>query len=328
MRRNVLILAGIAMMLAIVLSIGSQLTGFSVFSANDPISIQGSQFPSNRFFYLAEEMGFFDEEGVDVVIKEIPDEQAVQAFAAGELDFLHLSPDWYAIVRSQGVQGKQLMLFEIASAAEGMAVSKDIDSLSDLKGKRVAVWEGTILHFQLLLMLESWNISEKDIEIISLPPDAAMIAFISEDVDAAAAYEPWLSQYGEREGAKLLYTDKDMPLEMVSSLVASDEVLRERPEDVSAFLRGFFRAVAFYREHPNEANEIMGRSIGISADDFKFFMDRTKVLDYDESMGLVHDGSMEEITDAVNRVWLREGILQRPLTVEESYDTGFLENLY
>src|SRR3989338_7668917 len=223
-KKNAIILTAVIVLLVFAVSIGSQFTGLAVFSADkDPVSILGSQFPSNRFFYLAEEKGFFDDEGIDVIIKEMPDEQAVQAFAAGELDFLHLSPDWYAIAKSQGIEGKQVLFFEKAVAADGMVVSEDIDSLADLKGKKVAVWEGTVLHFQFLLMLNAEGITKEGIEIISLPPDTAMIAFISGDVDAAATYEPWMSQYKEREGAKLLYTDKDIPLEMVSSLVASDE---------------------------------------------------------------------------------------------------------
>ena len=118
-----------------------------------------------------------------------------------------------------------------------------------------------------------------------------MIAFISKNVDAAAAYEPWLSQYKEREGAHILYADKDMPIPIMSSLIASDKVIKERPEDVKAVMRGFFKAVEYWEQNPVEANEIMGKSIGISGDEFAYFMEMTTILDYESSLNIFKDGT-------------------------------------
>ena len=296
-------------------------------TSNHKINIPGSQFPSNRFFFLAQEKGFFKQEGVDAVVRDIPDDQVIQAFAAGEFDFLHVSPDWFAIIKSQGVDGNQILYFEKCIFCEGLAVSKNITSLKDLKGKKVALWEGTLLHFQLLLALKDQGLTKDDIEIVSLPPDQAIIAFIAGDVDAAAAYQPWLSQYKEREGAKLLYVDKDLSIPGFSSLAASNDMIKNRPEDVKAVLRGYFRAVEYWKENTTEANEIMGKSIGISGAEFQQYMNMTHMLDYEESVGMIKDGTVDNMINQANDIWLKEGIIKKPLTKQESFDGSLLENI-
>lgn len=325
--KNIAIVLFAAAIMVFLIYGGIKYTGMAVYS-KEPLRMWGSEFPSNRFFYLAKEKGFFEEEGINVEIKETPDEQAVQSYVAGKLDFLHVSLDWYAILKSQGVEGEQIMIFEQCIDCEGLAVSERINSLKDLKRKKVALWEGTVLHFQFLLMLDKEGLNKEDINIISLPPNEAMIAFISGNVDAAAAYQPWLSQYKERKGAKLLYTDKDAPLLIGSSLVVSKKLLDRREKDVKAFLRAFFKAVDYWKQNPEEADEIMGKSIGISGEDFKFYMDRTHMLDYNESLKIFKDGTAEEIINKVNEIWLKEGIIKKPLTVKESINKDILETLY
>ncbi len=328
-KKNIFISILVLLIIAVVvIEIGTYKGIFFNDEEGEPLVLLGSEFPSNRFFVLAQEKGFFEEEGVNAIVKDVPDAQAVQAFVAGELDFLHVSPDWYFILKDQGVEATQILFFERAISAEGLAVDKDINLLEDLKDKKIAAWEGTLLHFQLLVMLEKEGLTTDNIEIISLSPDQAMTAFISGDVDAAAAYEPWLSQYVEREDAKLLYVDKDLPMWTMSSLVVSDEALKNRRKDVKAVMRGYFKAVDYWKNNKQEANEIMGASIGISGDDFQYFMDKTNMLDYDECLQLTKDGTSNLIIDKANEIWLKEGIISKPLTREEAFDTSLLEELY
>ena len=51
-------------------------------------------------------------------------------------------------------------------------------------------------------------------------------------------------------------------------LCASKSICKENPEAVKAVVKSFFDAVAYWKENPDEANEIMGKQLGVSADEF------------------------------------------------------------
>ncbi len=62
-----------------------------------------------------------------------------------------------------------------------------ITSMSQLKGKKVAIFEGTILQYTVLQALQKAGLSYDDITPVNLDPADAVSAFQSGDVDAIAA---------------------------------------------------------------------------------------------------------------------------------------------
>lgn len=66
-----------------------------------------------------------------------------------------------------------------APKAEALIVQKDsnIQSVQDLKGKRIALNKGSNVHYLLLKVLEANNLKLSDIEVVYLPPSDARAAF-------------------------------------------------------------------------------------------------------------------------------------------------------
>jgi sulfonate transport system substrate-binding protein len=94
----------------------------------------------------------------------------------------------------------------MGAKGDAIVVPKDstITSVADLKGKKVAVAEGSSANYDLLAQLAKAGVSYKDIEVQNLQPADALAAFTSGHVDAWAIWDPYTSQAQLQAGAKIL----------------------------------------------------------------------------------------------------------------------------
>jgi sulfonate transport system substrate-binding protein len=80
----------------------------------------------------------------------------------------------------------------------------DITSVADLKGKTVAVAEGSSANYNLLAQLARAGLSYSDITVKNLQPADALAAFSAGHVDAWAIWDPYTSQAQIQAKAKVL----------------------------------------------------------------------------------------------------------------------------
>jgi len=113
-----------------------------------PIKIGIIVYPAFGMFYATEEKGFFKEEGIEVEIVQIPDENyLISALASDEVQMLISTPDFTTMVANAGVEVKQLFFTDIGYGSDGLVVKNDINDIADLKGKEVHLSMGMPSHF-------------------------------------------------------------------------------------------------------------------------------------------------------------------------------------
>src|SRR5262249_6967169 len=84
-----------------------------------------------------------------------------------------------------------------------------INTVADLKGKRVAVTRGTDPHIFLVRALFDAGLSEKDIRPVLLQHPDGKTALIRGDVDAWAGLDPMMAQAEIEDGARLFFRKPD-----------------------------------------------------------------------------------------------------------------------
>jgi sulfonate transport system substrate-binding protein len=80
----------------------------------------------------------------------------------------------------------------------------DVRSVADLKGKKVAVAEGSSANYNLLAQLAKAGLKYSDISVQNLQPADALAAFSAGHVDAWAIWDPYTSQAELTAGARIL----------------------------------------------------------------------------------------------------------------------------
>jgi sulfonate transport system substrate-binding protein len=75
-----------------------------------------------------------------------------------------------------------------------------VQSITDLKGKKVSMSEGTILQYTLIKMLEAAGMSYDDIVPVNLTPNDAMTALEAGEIDAMSNLDPQRARIVENGG--------------------------------------------------------------------------------------------------------------------------------
>ena len=115
------------------------------------------------------------------------------AMAAGSIDVafsIGSSPTAAGI--SQSIGYEVVALVDNIGPAEDMVVRKaaNIKKPDDLKGKKVATPFGSTSHFRLLGFLKVHNLSQSDVTVLDMNPDAEVAAWHRGDIDASYVWSP------------------------------------------------------------------------------------------------------------------------------------------
>jgi sulfonate transport system substrate-binding protein len=78
-----------------------------------------------------------------------------------------------------------------------------ITSISQLKGKKIAVGSGSSANYHILTVLTKAGLTTKDVTLVNLQPANALAAFTSGSVDAWDIWPPYVQQV-QADGAKVL----------------------------------------------------------------------------------------------------------------------------
>lgn len=150
------------------------------------------------------------------------------------------------------------------SGAGGILVPRDspIQSVSDLRGKRIAFQPGSIWQYDLVKLLEQAGIEYKDVTPVKLPPADAFAAFNSGSIDAWVQGEPYITLAQRKSGARLIATTAEIPTAGGFYLAAAAAV-RDHPELIRDLLEELQRAGDWAFAHPHEAALLTASHVGL-----------------------------------------------------------------
>ncbi|MDO5388405.1 MAG: ABC transporter substrate-binding protein [Clostridia bacterium] len=237
-------------------------------SNGEEITLGTTSWPTNMFFYLAEEKGFFEENGVNVSIQDFSSTtESTNAFVGGKLDFCTFASSETISPFFQGADMSVVLETDKSNGCEGLVATSDIKSVADLKGKTVATQLYSVDHMFLLTLLEENGMTEDDINIVDMSIQESGNAFVAGQCDAACIWDPYFSQ-AKAAGGTELFSSADNPDLITDVLCASKELCSSNPKAVKGVIQGFFDAVDYWKANPDEANAFMGEKLGVDGEEF------------------------------------------------------------
>ncbi len=178
-----------------------------------------------------------------------------EALRAGALDGAFLLAPLGLNLKASGVPIKAVLSAHKNGSA--LVVNKNINSVNDLKGKKIAVPSRFSMHYFLLdKLLNDNNIS--DVNIIDMAPPEMPFALVSGQIDAYIVAEPF-GQIGVRLGAKNLLLSKEIkPNHICCVLNLKDEILKI--PQISELLDAFKKTAVFIEQN-SAKSAILGNKI-------------------------------------------------------------------
>jgi len=318
--RRVVSLAGVALSAVLVL------TALAGQAAAEPFKLAHSTWVGYGPLFVARDKGFFKEEGVEVELVNMEDPKLrFAALAGGKIDALATTVDTMPLyLKPDGSRYKYLFALDDSKGGDGIIANKDIKTIADLKGKKVAFGEGTVSQFYLNVLLKDAGLTEADIQAVNMTAGDAGSAFVSRNVDAAVTWEPWLTRGKQTEHGHLLADSSTTPGLITDVVLAPEEVIAKRGDEIKAIYRGWVRAVEFAKSNPDEANAIMAKGVGGWLKDPAVFAETLQgIAFYDQKMnedffGTAEKmGGMQTTLQNVLDIWSGFGKLQVKTTPQE-----------
>ncbi len=201
---------------------------------------------------LAEEKGYFKEEGVNLELEIFTNGATKQSsIQAGELDGGMLSMTQILNNANGGLKAK------ITTTTDGMfpiVLSKNYKEKKDVK---VGLMEVSVTNFLADKYLKDYNVTK---EFINEMP-VRMQMLMADKIDMAVLPEPMASNAELKGLKKKVYGDPDdfTP----NAMVFSDEFIENNPNTVAAFHKAYNRAVEDIINNPDEAKDVLVNKLGL-----------------------------------------------------------------
>jgi sulfonate transport system substrate-binding protein len=177
--------------------------------------------------------------------------KANEGLRSNGLDFGSTAGSAALVARANGTPIK---IIDVYSKPEWTALvvgkNSTINSVADLKGKKIAVTKGTDPYFFLLQSLATAGLSPNDVEIINLQHADGKNALERGDVDAWSGLDPFMAQTVQQQGSRLLYRNPDF--NSYGVLNVREDFSTTYPDVVQSVVNSYEEARKWAKGHPDE----------------------------------------------------------------------------
>ena len=149
-----------------------------------------------------------------------------------------------------------------------------IESVADLKGRKVAVTTASSGHYGLICALEDAGLTVDDIELVDMDPPSTYAAWERGDIDATYTWNPTALKL-TKNGGKMITSGAALAKighPTINFHVVRRKFAEEHPEQVKAYIRAVARGTQLYKDDESKALEIMASYLDMSEEDVKALM--------------------------------------------------------
>lgn len=294
----------------------------------------------NNGFKANKDSAFWKDFNVEVELKVIDDYPASRdAFKLGGdkdggVDIMWATVDSFALEYDtiKDLNPVTIMQYDWSRGGDAVAVSKEIQNVSDLKGKRIAVAEGTPSHYFALYMLSQADLSTTDVNwVYTASAIEAAQLFQQGKVDAGVSWSPDVYNAAEaREGGHILASTKEATSLIADIFVARGDFVKKHPELAAKFVLGWLDGVDKVNKNPEPVYKLMVDGFeGIGMDDAKGMLGDVKLPSYSENLAFFEisgdqlRGYSDIYTEAQN-LWRTLGKTSGRMNPKDTVDTSIL----
>jgi taurine transport system substrate-binding protein len=183
-------------------------------------------------------------------------------------------------------------IHDVIGKAEALVVKKDITSVQQLKGKKVATPLASTSHYSLLAALGDAGLSAQDVKVVDAEPDDIYAAWSRGDIDGAYVWNPNLAKI-IKDGGHVLVSSADLAKEGKTTYdlaVVTKSFAGKYPDAVKTWVAQEDKAVKLYRSDPDAAATAVGAELNLSKDEVLPQMKDLIFLDASQQAGAEYLG--------------------------------------
>lgn len=279
--------------------------------------------------YVAQNKGFFAEEGLDVEIVQPADGTAEGAIGTGQAQLGISYQDYIAAAYDGGNTGLQAVAAVIQHNTSGIMSRADdgITRAKEMEGHVYTTWELPVEQATIKQIMESDGGDYSKLEMVPYSVDDDVAGLKANMYDCVWVYEGWAVQNAKIQNYEVNYfsfKDMDEVFDFYTPVIAANiDYCKENPEAVKAFLRAAKKGYEYAVENPNDAAAILVEEVpeldaDLVAASADFLADHYTAEA--SSWGVIDEGRWSAYYQ-----WLNDNALvETPLEVTAGFDASYL----
>ncbi|OLU22230.1 sulfonate ABC transporter substrate-binding protein [Pseudomonas sp. PA15(2017)] len=229
--------------------------------------------------------------------------RSLEYLNGGSTDFASTAGLAAVLSRANGAPIKTVY---VASRPEwtALVVPKDspIQSVADLKGKKVAATKGTDPFLFLLQSLQKAGLNKSDVEIVHLQHPDGRVALERGDVQAWAGLDPLMASSELQAGSRLLYRNRDF--NSYSVLSVTETFAQQQPALIEQVIAAYEQARQWAIANPDALAQLLADEAKLPLEVARLQLSRT---DFSNSQpGAEHVNALK----AAAQILLEEGLVR------------------
>ena len=230
-------------------------------------------------FFVAQQKGFFKDEGLDLQAKSFSSPgDGLKPLLSGDLDaVLSTADSVLTVVDKAPGQLKVVYLTDTSAGADAILAKKEIKTIKDMKGRKVAATLGQCNQLLLDKALEKAGLTEKDINLVNMNPDDAGAAFAAGQIDVAVTWEPWITKVSGEKTGHVIFSSKETPNLILDVLAVNTKGAAKKSAETRAFLKALNRGYEFVQAHKDEAAVLAGKALEQKPEEVKPMLDKVNL---------------------------------------------------
>ncbi len=239
--------------------------------------------------------------------------QLLEALNVGSIDFGHTGEAPPIFAQAAGAPLVYLAYEQARPLSEAIVVpeASPIQSVKDLKDKKVALNKGSNVHYLLVKLLEQAGLSYADVRTVFLPPADARVAFERGSVDAWVIWDPYFAAVQTSSKARVLADGKGV-VSNYEFYLASRPFAERNKEITAVLLEELNKVGAWAKANPQEVARLLSPQLGIDVPSLELAMGRREY-------GLLSvDGQVIAEQQRVADTFLQIGLIPKAIKVSEA----------
>jgi len=279
--------------------------------------------------YIAKEKGYFEKYNIKPELTVIEDEsQYAAALFSNNIQGLGNVLDREVIHYAKGTPETFVFAMDESSGGDGIIAKKEITDIKGLKGATVGLDKSSTSYFFFLTALQKYGLKESDVNIQEMGAGDAGAAFVAGKLDAAVSWEPWLTNATQREGGHVLVSSREFPHTIVDVITLRQDFVKANPKAVTGLAKAWFEAIDFYRQNPDEGNDIMAKALGLKKEEIadmvkgvSFFGEKENLAFFDKKS----ENSVFKLAELASGFWKEKGIVEKDIEVDKLISDKFVK---
>ena len=290
-----------------------------------PLKVNCVPFVGNMPVLIAQKKGFFKAQGIDVQLSYVDYLQLQQAdFSAGKYDAIGLTLGDFIMLSATNPDMQAVMVVDESTGVDAVVAQSDIKTILDLKGKKLGADLGGFSEVFVSEMLKTSKLTSEDISLVKAEALEVPQRIQKNAIQAGHTWEPYLSE-ALKLGANILFTSKQTPGLILDVVAFRGEVIRDRPEDIRAFVRGWLQALSYWETNIPEGNEIASQGLNIPSNTMS--LEGIDLTDFAENKKFFQSDSPNYIYKTAKKYadfFIRTGNVTRLPNLESLFNSSLL----